>query len=207
MLQAERDQLVLQLAVQGVIALLDAVEAAVLEVSHDVGTADIAGSDTADQPGRPEVLERSHGLLDGRRGVLPVREVDVDVVGPQSSQARFDLASDRVGAQIAMDDVTLGVEEVVAPVGIPHEAALRGDHDLVPAPGDGSSHDLLGTPEPVCRSGVDERHALVHRGLDGRHRVDLISSAPHPAPDRPRPEPDHRGFDAGATVSSGLHRA
>ena len=72
------------------------------------------GADGEDLAVRLELLEGCHGIGDRRRRVLPMGDVEVDMVGAEPLQALFQLIGDAVGAEIAVDRLAVLVEEMVA---------------------------------------------------------------------------------------------
>ena len=78
------------------ILLLDRVERAGGDIGLEIRGADIAGADRADLAGALQVLERVHGLRDRRRRVLPVGDVEVDMVGAEPPQALLQFVDDRL---------------------------------------------------------------------------------------------------------------
>ena len=112
--------------------------------------------------------------------------IDVDVIGAQPAQRILDLTHDPGAA---------GVAEYVSI--LPFESDLGGDeHARTQAPfGEGLADDLLGAPETVGRSRVDDVDAMLDRGADGGDGFRLVGSAPHPAADRPGAERDPRDLE------------
>ena len=205
MAKAERHELRLDVAVDHAELLLDRVERAGGDVGLQVGGAEVARPDRPDLAGALEGLERVHGLGDRRRRVLPVGDVEVDVVGAEAAQARVELVGDRVASQVSVHRLAGLVEEVVALVGVPDEPALRRQHHLVAPPGDGLADDLLRPAHAIGGRGVDQRHPGVDRRPDRRDRRGLVGAAPHPSADGPGAEADRGGADAGAADFARLH--
>ena len=204
--QAERHQLRLDVAVHHAELFLDGIERAGGHIGLHVRRADVARADRPDLAGPLQILERAHRLGDRRRRVLPVGDVEVDMVGAEAAQALLDLVRDRVPPEVAVHRLAVLVEEVVALGGVPDEPALRGEHHLVAAAGDGLADDLLRAAHAVGRRRVDQADAGVDRGPDRGDRRGLVGAAPHPAADRPGAEADGRGADAGAADLARLHR-
>jgi hypothetical protein len=120
-----------------------------------------------------ELVERPDGLLDRRLGVGRVQLVELDAVGLQPSQRRLDGVADvRAGA--------LGTPRLRALDGEPGVAPLRREHDLVArgAAGlrEGDAHEGLGGRGRVAVDvgGVEERDAVIDRGVDDRVGARLV---------------------------------
>ena len=109
--------------------------------------------------------------------------INVDVIGAQPAKRILDLAHDPRAA---------GISEYF-PV-LPFESDLGGDEHArtQAALGECRADDLLGAPEAVGRSRVDDVDAMLDRGADGGNGFRLVGSAPHPAADRPGTERDAR---------------
>jgi hypothetical protein len=153
----------------------------------------------------PQRDERLHGLLDGRRAIRPVRDVEIDVVGAEAPQALLHLVRDRLLAEIPVDRPAVVVEEVAALPGVPDDPALGRQHHLVAPALDRLADDLLGSALAVRRGRVDQGDTLVERGPDRGDRLRLVGAAPHPASDGPGPETDDGCLDRRRAQRAGLH--
>ncbi len=151
----------------------------------DLGRTDVAQPDRADLTRLVQALERGRGALQLGARIRPVQLIEVDGVGAQPAQRRLDLGADAPRR---------GVSEHLAVA--PCQADLGGDHDAVAqtTARQRLADDLLGATETVDRRGVDQRDALVERGLDRAHGIALVGAAPHPSADRPRAEADTRNL-------------
>ena len=137
-----------------------------------VGAADIAHLALLHQ-----IVQRAHGLVDGRAGVIEVGLVEVDVVGVQPAQAVLHGCHDVAAAQ----SLAVGA--------VPHAAAnLGGQHDLAavaaclhPAADDCLRHaaGVAINPAGVNVGSVDEVAAGLHKGIHHLKRGWLVG---RPAP-------------------------
>src|SRR5687768_10346638 len=87
------------------------------------------------------------------------------------------------------------VEEMMSLLNVPDETAFRRQHNASALSFDGFADDLLRQTLAVGRRRIDQRNALVDRGLDGVDRIAFIRAAPHPAADRPGAKPDGGGIN------------
>src|SRR6185369_792910 len=168
--------------------------------------ADVAHADGADLPLHLQRQQRVHGLRDRGRGILPMREVQVDAVGLQALQALLHLMPDRLGPEVAVYRVAVFVEEVLAIRRVPDQAALGGDDGAVAAAFERLADQPLGAPQAVGRSGVDQVAAGVERGLDRADRGSVVAATPHPAAHGPGAQADGRALDARWSQHRGFHR-
>ncbi len=90
-----------------------------------------------------------------------MRDQHVDMVGAQTFQARLQLGSHGLRAEIAMNGLAVLLDEGTAARIVPDEAAFGHQHNLVAPACDGAADDLLCPAEPIGRGGVDQRHACV----------------------------------------------
>jgi hypothetical protein len=206
MLLAQRHQGRFDLAVDQAVALLDGIDRPVAQVLLQRGRVDIAHPNGTDLPLLLQGEQRVHGLGHRRGGILPVRDVEVDVVGVQPRQAALHLVGDGLAAQVAVHRLPFLVEEMRALVRVPYQAAFGGDHRLVPPADQGFPQQFLGTPQPVGRRSVDQPHTGVQRGADGLHRSGIVPAAPHPATHGPGAQADGLALDARCAELHRLHR-
>src|SRR5690606_17825855 len=143
-----------------------------------------------------QLLQRLHRLGNRCRPVLPVRDVEVDVIGPETLQALLDFMDDGIRAEVTVHRLAVVLEEVGAFGRVPHEATLGGEHHLVAPTLDRLADDLLRPTLAIGGSRVDQADALVDRALDRGDGLLLVRPAPHPAADRPRAQPDGAGPQA-----------
>jgi len=99
-----------------------------------------------------------------------MHEIDIDVVGTQSTQRIIDLAKNSSAARIA---VYLGVA--------PFQPGLGRDHRLPAHARNRLADDLLGYAKAVDRRGIDEVDALVQCRTNRGDRLAFVGSPPHPA--------------------------
>lgn len=128
-------------------------------LGHAVGGV-VRQSDGADLAGFHESVEGRGGLLQGRRGIVEMRVVQVDPVGSQTQQRLVGRRGNRGGGEA----LVLGVL-----------AHLRGDEHTVASPGcrqPAAEDDLrfaagmAGRPGGVHVGGVDEGSSGVHEGVE-----------------------------------------
>src|SRR6266508_3446526 len=122
----------------------------------------------ADLSGLDQLRHGADRLLDGRFRIHPVLVVEVDVVDAETLQRGVAGLPHVLGVAADAEALPLLVADV---------AELRGQHDLVPASGDGAADQPFVGEWPVCVGGVQEGHAQVERPVDGRDRLALVAAA------------------------------
>ena len=133
-----------------------------------------------------------------------VQLVEVDVVGAQAAQRRFERAPG-VGRRPVVRALGL---LVVRAVGVEHVAELRRDLVGVARTAralERRADELLVEALAVGVAGVEERHAEVERA--GDERVRMLVLAPPVRPERPRAEADRGGLEIGVAEAATPHRA
>ena len=158
---------------------------------------DLAGgvgrrADVADLALPDQVGQRAEGLLDVGVLARPVHLVQVDVVGVQAAQRVLDLA----------DDPPAGAAPLVR-VGPHRHEELRGQHDVVAAPGEGLADDPFRLALGVDVGGVDEVDAGIQGAVDDADGVGLVLVSPRAEHHRPQAQRADR--DAGPAEHSVLH--
>src|SRR5712691_12554260 len=141
----------------------------------------IADSDRADLSLPEQRVHRLGGFFDRHQWVGPVNLIDIDVVGSKPAQGIIDLLHDAGAAGVAKYSSTLPLEADLG--GNKHARAQARLSDRL-------ADDLLGAAESIDRGGVDDVDAVVQRGPDGRNRLSLVGSAPHPPADGPSADRD-----------------
>ncbi len=109
---------------------------------------DVAGTNSPDFTGLFQFFERRYSLFDWRRRVLPMGDVEVDIIGTKATQAFLDLMDDRIPPQIAMDWLSILIEEVLTFLGMPDEAAFGSNYGLVAASGNCFAYNFLRASGP-----------------------------------------------------------
>jgi hypothetical protein len=143
---------------------------------------------------------------DGRAGVLPMRDVEVDVVRLQPRQALLYFVEDGSAAQVAVHGLAFLVEEMLALACMPDQPALGGDDGLLAAPLERLADQAFGVPQAIGRRGIDKPHAHVQGRLDGGNGSRIVPAAPHPAAHGPGAQADGFAGDAGRAQCCCLHR-
>jgi hypothetical protein len=143
--------------------------------------AEIADADRPDFPRAKEIRHGFRGLRDGSARIGPMHLVKIDHVGLQAPQRILDLLHYPHPAAVTE-------RRAVAPI----EADLGRDDGAFPAAilRQGLAENLFGPAEAVDRRGVEQRDALIERGVDRADRLRLVRAAPHPTPDRPSAQSD-----------------
>ena len=95
--------------------------------------------------------------------------VEVDVIGRQAFERALTRAPDVLGASI--DAPIAGV------LSVDREPELGCDLELVPAPGDGTPHELLVRIGAVDLGGVEEADSKLERAIDRLQARRLITAA------------------------------
>src|SRR5215469_10094474 len=155
-LPAVREDVALHALVEQVPAVLGDVDAPHAHACLDLTPPEVRDADEAGFSLTDDVLEGAHGLLDGRDGVGPVDEVDVDAVGAEVLEALLD----RLHAAGATRVAELRL--------VPISDAELGDDDRVPAPwAECPSERALGGAHPVALGGIEAGDAEVEGSSDG----------------------------------------
>ena len=130
-----------------------------------------------------------------------VQLVQVDVVGAEPAEGRFELAPDRLRAEVLRPLALAGLAgrlEVVP--------ALGGEHDLVAMRREEwCEHRLADTTVAVDGRGVDEVDATVERGT--QQRLGFVDLPPPVARERPRADPDFGDGQVGVAEAAKAHTA
>src|SRR5947199_8164127 len=132
----------------------------------------LAEPQVADLAALDQPLHGADGVLDGHRGIDAVLVVEVDDVHAHALEARVARLGDVLGSAVDRG----------APVGRPHLAELRGDHDSIPPPTNRAAEKLLVVAEAVHVRGIEEIDAQVQgavHDLDGLRVVALAVRARH----------------------------
>src|SRR5262249_33427641 len=156
LVQAEREVLALDHAVDQVVAGLEAVEAgpaaaiAAPERLRQLPGSEVGAAQVAYLPLAHQVIQGRQRLIEGRAHIPGVDLVEVDVVGLEPAKARLHLLQDRESRQALL------VRSV------PHAAAhLRREHHAVADALEGLAHDLLAATAAVDVGGVQKVDARV----------------------------------------------
>ena len=113
---------------------------------------------------------------------------DIDMVGAKTLQAGLEFVPYRLRAEIAVDRLAILLDECVALVGVPDEAAFGDQNDIVAAPFYGAADDFLGAAQSIGRCGIDQRDAGIERGMYRGNRCFVVAATPHPAAHGPGSE-------------------
>ena len=103
-----------------------------------------------------QVQQGTHGFFNRCSGILPMRLVEIDVIGFETLQAVFDFVPDGLSAQVAVNARTILIGEEAALGSVPNQTALGGQNHLVATPTDRFAHDALGKTEPIGGRRIDE---------------------------------------------------
>jgi hypothetical protein len=124
--------------------------------------------------GAHDIVERAQGFVERRDQVGAVDLVEVDVIGPEAFQARFDCIQDMDPRQA--DGIGAG----------PHPAAYLGGDDHIAARDaevlDGAPQNSLGLAFRIDIGGVDE----INAGIDRKAQKLICGSLVELADDRPQ---------------------
>ena len=113
--------------------------------------------------------------------------IEIDDIRAQPSQRILDLLSDAGRTRVAIDSAIF-----------PSQSDLGGDRHLVAQRTfQRLADDLLGAAKSVDRSSVDQCHATIDCGANGRDRLSLVGTALHPTAHCPGAEPDARSHQTG----------
>jgi hypothetical protein len=85
-----------------------------------------------------------------------VRQIEIDIVGFETPQTLFDFVSDRFRAEVTVNTRAILIGEESPLSGVPNQAALRGENNLIAASANSLAHDAFGKTEPIGRSRIDE---------------------------------------------------
>jgi hypothetical protein len=113
-----------------------------------------------DLSGLHKVRHGADGVLDGDRRVDAVLVVQVDVVDPEPPQ-RGVARGGHIGG-VAVDSGVIGIED-------PFEAEFGRENHFGPPRLDRGPYQLLVVPQAIDVRCVQQGHARVQRGVDGRH--------------------------------------
>ena len=89
-------------------------------------------------------------------------DVEVDMIGFQPREALLKLMHDRLLAEVTVHRLAVIIEEMVALLGVPDEAAFGRQNHLVAAPFDGLADDGFGKSLAIGRRGINQRDAFVN---------------------------------------------
>ena len=121
----------------------------------------------ADQASGFQFFQLLHDLAKGRFAVAVVNLVKVDIVCPETFQARTD----------RLFNIRRGI--VIEGMSVFHAySEFRGDHDLLTGSPQRFSECALALPEAVSISGVKKGHAFLQRGMHGIEKCLLVHLAP-----------------------------
>jgi hypothetical protein len=159
---------------------------------HDLRDGKCRRSDRTHLPRAHQVGEGRQGLLDVGVRRRPVDQVEIDMVGLQSTQGCIELA-DEPASRIAL------VVRIVA-----HgKVRLGGQHDVVAPPLESLADDLLGFAVAVHVGRVDEVDPRIDRLVDDSHAV-LVVGISHPT-EHHRAQAIGADLDAGSAQCAVLH--
>ena len=148
--------------------------------------------------GLDELLDGPGHVFDRHGRIHAVLIEQVDAVGPQPLQRRFDDLLDVLGTTVQAS-ASLPRPEVDV------EAELRRDHDLVAERGQRFADELLVRERPVGFGGVEEGHATLERGADHVDPVLLVHRRAVAVAQSHAAEADGRDFQVAGAESSLLH--
>ena len=127
---------------------------------------DLGEPDRARLAGVHQLGHRADAVLDRHPRIGAVQLVEVDVVHPETAQARVARGADVLRAAVHP------AQRLVLRVA--HDAALGREDDLRAPPPDGLPHQLLVREWPVHVGGVEQRDAQVERAVDGGDRLRFV---------------------------------
>ena len=206
---AHSEQAVGRRAVEHAEFFLDQVKLPGLNVLHELIVAEIGSTDRTDFSLLFEFGQAGHRFVDrtGKFGkLLPVHDVDVDVIGLQAAQAHLDFFDEALRPCIAHQAHAVALHHEAAFLDIPAQAALGREDEIAAAPGQRLADDFFAVPEPVGWRGIHEGNAKVAGAMEGTDRLGVIARSPHAvAPDCPGANTHHRCLDRRFSDSHGSH--
>ena len=131
---AEREHLAFHAPIEQVVANLEHVDRPHLQALLQERDIKVRHAHQTRLAGALDVVQGGHGLCQGRVGVGPVDQIDVDMVGAQAAETGVDLVQDRRPAAIA--------PRLAAGNG--HDATLGGDDGRVAPTSQRGAERLLG---------------------------------------------------------------